>query len=112
VVGGVQAILSEVLDGAARSWTEVLRNGMISHRTGLSLVFLSMSLLLLVGCERPTPGAGGEMATGVFSSPLSAGTSASTPVVKPTATPLPTPAPLRLVILHTNDNWGETEPCG
>lgn len=23
-----------------------------------------------------------------------------------------TPAPLDLVVLHTNDNWGETEPCG
>ena len=21
-------------------------------------------------------------------------------------------APLDLVVLHTNDNWGETEPCG
>lgn len=20
--------------------------------------------------------------------------------------------PLELVVLHTNDNWGETEPCG
>ncbi|NIV32644.1 MAG: hypothetical protein GWN58_25330 [Anaerolineae bacterium] len=23
-----------------------------------------------------------------------------------------TPLPLDLVVLHTNDNWGETEPCG
>jgi hypothetical protein len=23
-----------------------------------------------------------------------------------------TPVPLDLVVLHTNDNWGETEPCG
>lgn len=23
-----------------------------------------------------------------------------------------TPSPLDLVVLHTNDNWGETEPCG
>ena len=23
-----------------------------------------------------------------------------------------TPAPMELVVLHTNDNWGETEPCG
>jgi hypothetical protein len=23
-----------------------------------------------------------------------------------------TPLPLELVVLHTNDNWGETEPCG
>lgn len=30
----------------------------------------------------------------------------------PTATPRPTPRPGQLVVLHTNDNWGETEPCG
>ena len=23
-----------------------------------------------------------------------------------------TPLPVDLVVLHTNDNWGETEPCG
>ena len=26
--------------------------------------------------------------------------------------PSGTPAPLGLVVLHTNDNWGETKPCG
>lgn len=34
----------------------------------------------------------------------------------PTNTALPstvaTPAANQLTILHTNDNWGETEPCG
>ena len=25
---------------------------------------------------------------------------------------LATPLPAGLLILHTNDNWGETEPCG
>ena len=32
----------------------------------------------------------------------------------PTETTTPTLAPesVSLVILHTNDNWGETEPCG
>ena len=24
----------------------------------------------------------------------------------------PTHLPVRLMVLHTNDNWGETEPCG
>ena len=24
----------------------------------------------------------------------------------------PTPEPIEMVVLHTNDNWGETEPCG
>jgi hypothetical protein len=38
----------------------------------------------------------------------------ATALVVPTDTPEPTatPAPLQLVVLHTNDNWGETEPCG
>jgi 2',3'-cyclic-nucleotide 2'-phosphodiesterase (5'-nucleotidase family) len=30
----------------------------------------------------------------------------------PTATPTPTREPLRLTILHTNDTWGQTDPCG
>jgi hypothetical protein len=29
-----------------------------------------------------------------------------------TLTPVPTREPIQLVLLHTNDNWGETEPCG
>ena len=30
----------------------------------------------------------------------------------PTATASATTPPSHLVVLHTNDNWGETEPCG
>jgi hypothetical protein len=30
----------------------------------------------------------------------------------PTPTSEPAPKPIELVVLHTNDNWGETEPCG
>lgn len=26
--------------------------------------------------------------------------------------PKPPPEPIELVVLHTNDNWGETKPCG
>jgi 2',3'-cyclic-nucleotide 2'-phosphodiesterase (5'-nucleotidase family) len=26
--------------------------------------------------------------------------------------PPPTPEPITLTVLHTNDNWGETKPCG
>ena len=34
-------------------------------------------------------------------------------VAAPTATPTPTQSPaVQLIVLHTNDNWGETEPCG
>jgi|GEM_PF-3120901 len=28
------------------------------------------------------------------------------------AAPSPTASPVELTVLHTNDNWGETEPCG
>ena len=30
----------------------------------------------------------------------------------PELTVEPTPKPIDLVVLHTNDNWGETDPCG
>ena len=29
-----------------------------------------------------------------------------------TFTPKDRREPMQLVVLHTNDNWGETEPCG
>jgi hypothetical protein len=41
---------------------------------------------------------------GLQTSPLAAATA--------TAVPAAGKAPLALVVLHTNDNWGETEPCG
>jgi PBP1b-binding outer membrane lipoprotein LpoB len=34
------------------------------------------------------------------------------PASTETPTPTPSPAPAELLVLHTNDNWGETEPCG
>jgi hypothetical protein len=38
------------------------------------------------------------------------------PLPVATFTPSPTftatPVAMQLVVLHTNDNWGETEPCG
>jgi hypothetical protein len=30
----------------------------------------------------------------------------------PTSTPTPLPPPAQILFLSTNDNWGETEPCG
>lgn len=29
-----------------------------------------------------------------------------------TPEPTPLPEPIALTVLHTNDNWGETKPCG
>ena len=38
------------------------------------------------------------------------------PATDAATSPLPTPGAareaLQLVVLHSNDNWGETEPCG
>lgn len=31
---------------------------------------------------------------------------------RPAARPVPVAGSPRVLILHTNDNWGETEPCG
>ncbi len=49
-------------------------------------------------------------------SPSPVPTPTPTPTVSPTQTPTvsptPTAMPIQLVVLHTNDNWGETEPCG
>lgn len=53
--------------------------------------------------------------TGVLSTPAPSQTPAiptRTPTSVPTATQTPAPFPVELVILHTNDNWGATEPCG
>jgi hypothetical protein len=56
----------------------------------------------------PTAGVGGTAAA--------LPTDVPTPTTAPTATTAPVPtaasSALQLVILHTNDNWGETEPCG
>jgi hypothetical protein len=50
-------------------------------------------------------------ATALASSvPTAAPKSTDTPTPVPTATPVP--EPVDLVVLHTNDNWGETDPCG
>jgi hypothetical protein len=35
-----------------------------------------------------------------------------TPTSTPTPTPTPTPRPIELTVLHTNDTWGYSEPCG
>jgi hypothetical protein len=77
--------------------------------------------LILAGCENATPG--GEqppstVAQSVLQSPLASPTAVPTFTPKPAPTPEPSPilapasAAVQLTLLHTNDNWGETEPCG
>ena len=65
----------------------------MSKRESLRLTVL-LAGLLLVGCDRAPSGIGSQT------------------VSLPEPTVHPTPAPIDLVVLHTNDNWGETEPCG
>jgi hypothetical protein len=72
------------------------------------LVVLS---LLAAACATATPQPDVQNSPLVVASPLPSATlAAPTATAMPTATPLP-PA-VQLVVLHTNDNWGETEPCG
>lgn len=65
----------------------------MSKRESLGIAVLLVGLLL-VGCGRAPSGIGSETMS------------------LPELTVHPTPAPIDLVVLHTNDNWGETEPCG
>ena len=74
---------------------------------------LRFMLLLAVGmlgasCGAVTPD------TGLSSSLLPTRTALPIPTLTPipTATAIPTQERIQLVLLHTNDNWGETEPCG
>jgi hypothetical protein len=57
---------------------------------------------IVAGCGTLTPDVGLESTQVPTETPL------------PTRTPAPSPTrkPIQLVVLHTNDNWGETEPCG
>ena len=61
----------------------------MSRRVVLGLALLLLALLV-AGCGRAPAGADPQV-----DSPMGL-----------------TRAPLDLVVLHTNDNWGETEPCG
>lgn len=94
---------------------------MSANRSKWWIAALLVLSLLLAGCETATPGAGlppSTVAQSVLQSPLASPTVAPTlaptlsPTLEPTPTPAPTAAPVRLTVLHTNDNWGETEPCG
>jgi hypothetical protein len=55
-----------------------------------------------------------EPESDLHTSPLTHSSPLPTPTPSPTDSPsgMPAPSPSQLVVLHTNDNWGETEPCG
>lgn len=82
---------------------------MISTRFWLSVVCLLALGLVVTGCGSPTSGPDWQISPLAQVSPLPA------PTFTPTVLPTPTFAatkPMQLVVLHTNDNWGATEPCG
>jgi hypothetical protein len=100
---------------------------------GLMAVGLLVVGLVLVGCgastetsptavtqntASPTDGLEGESLQSPLSqhSPLATATPFLAVSLAPAQTPVPTHQPMalpgQLVVLHTNDNWGETEPCG
>lgn len=78
---------------------------MISCLAKRHALFLLLLFPLVVSCGTAIPDPGADV---VGASPLATATSVPTSI----PTPVPTRAPSQLVILHTNDNWGETEPCG
>jgi hypothetical protein len=89
----------------------------MSNSRSIPWVAIFMVLgLVIAGCgsSPSTPGAleTGDSLVSPLSpiSPLALETKAPTPTTVPA--PSVDPDPLQLVVLHTNDNWGETEPCG
>lgn len=88
---------------------------MSTNRLKWWIAALLILSLILASCGTSTPGTRLPTSTvvqSVLESPLAPPTATPTSTPEPTATPLPTAAPVQLTVLHTNDNWGETEPCG
>jgi hypothetical protein len=89
---------------------------MTSARIILWITILMVLGWIVTGCGS-TPSPTGTLETGDSqTSPLSPVSPLLVETKAPTPTPLPVPTvlpdPMQLVVLHTNDNWGETEPCG
>jgi hypothetical protein len=71
----------------------------------------------LLATDLPTATASATAtATRFEPSATAAETAAMSSTAAASTSPLPTPGAarggLKLVVLHSNDNWGETEPCG
>lgn len=81
---------------------------MLKKRDLFLIGFFALIGLALFGCS------------GTMSTPASTPTSTPTKTLTPiptstptsTPTPTPTPQPVELTVLHTNDTWGYSEPCG
>jgi hypothetical protein len=84
---------------------------MIFRRLVLRFVPLLVLGTFVVSCGTVTPDAGLQSSLLPTKTPLPT-LPTKTPPPTRTPTPIPTREPVQLVVLHTNDNWGETEPCG
>jgi hypothetical protein len=78
--------------------------------TRRKLLWLAVASLLLVSCSGPGEGACAEDSP--LASVLEGGARDESPLAGPGVLSPDTGQRLPLVVLHTNDNWGETEPCG
>jgi len=86
---------------------------MVARRQMLRLLLFLSLTLALVGCgSLPSPA--DPPAAAPDERPHGDAQASPLAQVSPLPTPRSAPArePLDLVVLHTNDNWGETEPCG
>lgn len=70
-----------------------------------AFAFLVGLALLLTGC-----GSSGGTARSSIPSPTKPPT--STPLPSPTPSPTPPPPPISITLVHSNDTWGYTLPCG
>jgi hypothetical protein len=90
---------------------------MTCKRLILLAAMLMVMSLVIVGCaSAPTPPVE-EQSEDHEISPLSPLSQISPLQVEvealvPVSGLAPASEPLQLIVLHTNDNWGETEPCG
>jgi hypothetical protein len=66
----------------------------------------------LVSCASALPKSGSQASDSGQPVALPTAAPTSQPATTATAAPSVTPALTELLVLHTNDNWGETEPCG
>jgi hypothetical protein len=83
---------------------------MLLRKRGL---FLIGPFLLWIGIGWALFGCSGALSA-TTPMPTSTPTQTPTPIPTPTFTPTPTPTPrpIELTVLHTNDTWGYSEPCG
>ena len=84
---------------------------------GVRMQRFRLGLLLILGvglasCGGVVPESGAQASEPGTSVSLPTVTLTPEPTATSTLTPSATPGIQDLLVLHTNDNWGETEPCG